>query len=314
MSEHFSASPALTPKDPLLVEPPLTTAAHPPCVSLPVEGNPFSWLPLQISYEASLETLSLKRLYPSFLRTIPSDGQQVKAIALLLQSFEWSWVALLGSDNAYGRDGLDALYELLVASGVCVAYRGIIPTNKDASSPELQRLVRILTDIKVNVTVVFSNVNSARPFFEVVVQNNITGMVWVASEDWSLAQNIWQLPGIQTIGSVIGMSVEQAESTMLEHLESWKYAEERAVSESAGSTGAGGENRSSSSESSWPNCTQQCPGCHLLAAAPNIYDTQASNNVYSAVYAMAHGLHDLLGCASGVCSKDRVYPWQVRAR
>lgn len=296
------------------MEPPLTTAADPPCVSLPVEGNPFSWLPLQISYEASLETLSLKRLYPSFLRTIPSDGQQVKAIALLLQSFQWSWVALLGSDNAYGRDGLDALYELLVASGVCVAYRGIIPTNKDASSPELHRLVRILTDIRVNVTVVFSNVNSARPFFEVVVQNNITGMVWVASEDWSLAQNIWQLPGIQTIGSVIGMSVEQAESTMLEHFESWKYAEERAVSESAGRTGAGGENRSSSSESSWPNCTQQCPGCHLLAAAPNIYDTQASNNVYSAVYAVAHGLHDLLGCASGVCSKDRVYPWQVRAR
>ncbi|KAM9176181.1 taste receptor type 1 member 1 [Mergus octosetaceus] len=264
----------------------------------------------EISYEASLETLSLKQLYPSFLRTIPSDGQQVKAIALLLQSFEWSWVALLGSDNAYGRDGLDALYELLVASGVCVAYRGIIPTNKAASSPELHRLVGILTDIRVNVTVVFSNVNSARPFFEVVVQKNITGMVWVASEDWSLAQNIWQLPGIQNIGSVIGMSVEQAESTMLEHLKSWKYAEERAVSESAGSTGAGGENRSSSSRT-WPNCTQQCPGCHLLATAPNIYEAQASNNVYSAVYAVAHGLHDLLGCASGVCSKDRVYPWQL---
>ncbi|XP_050570931.1 taste receptor type 1 member 1 [Cygnus atratus] len=265
----------------------------------------------EISYEASLEKLSLKRFYPSFLRTIPSDEQQVKAIALLLQSFKWTWVALLGSDNAYGRDGLNALYDLLVASDVCVAYRGIIPTNKDASSPELHRLVGILMDIRVNVTVVFSNINSARPFFEVVVQKNITGMVWVASEDWSLAQNIWQVPGIQNIGSVIGMSVEQAESTMLERLESWKYAEERAASESAGSTGAGGENRSSSSESTWPNCTQQCPGCHLLATAPNIYDAQASNNVYSAVYAVAHGLHDLLGCASGVCSKDRVYPWQL---
>uniref|UniRef100_A0A8B9BD59 Taste 1 receptor member 1 n=1 Tax=Anser brachyrhynchus TaxID=132585 RepID=A0A8B9BD59_9AVES len=265
----------------------------------------------EISYEASLETLSLKRFYPSFLRTIPSDGQQVKAIALLLQSFKWTWVALLGSDNAYGRDGLNALYELLVASDVCVAYRGIIPTNKDASSPELHRLVGILMDIRVNVTVVFSNINGAHPFFEVVVQKNITGMVWVASEDWALAQNIWQVPGIQNIGSVIGMSVEQAESTMLERLESWKYAEERAASESAGSTGAGGENRSSSSESTWLNCTQQCPGCHLLATAPNIYDAQASNNVYSAVYAVAHGLHDLLGCASGVCSKDRVYPWQL---
>ncbi|NXI65165.1 TS1R1 protein, partial [Anseranas semipalmata] len=263
----------------------------------------------EISYEASSEMLSLKRFYPSFLRTIPSDRQQVKAIILLLQRFKWTWVALLGSDNAYGRDGLDALYELLVASDMCVAYRGIIPLNKDASSPELHKLVTILMDIRVNVTVVFSNRKTVRPFFEVVVQKNITGMVWVGSEDWSLAQTIWQVPGIQNIGSVIGMSVEQAEPTMLERLESWQNAEERAVSESAGSTG--GENGGSSSESTWLNCTQRCPGCHLLAAAPSMYDIQASYNVYSAVYAVAHGLHDLLGCASGVCSKDRVYPWQL---
>ncbi|NXK45155.1 TS1R1 protein, partial [Chauna torquata] len=265
----------------------------------------------EISYAASLEMLSLKRFYPSFLRTIPSDGQQVKAIVLLLQRFRWTWVALLGSDNAYGRDGLDALYELLVASDTCVAYRGIIPINKDASSPELHKLVRILMDIRVNVTVVFSNKNAARPFFEVVVQKNITGMVWVGSEEWSLAQTIWQVPGIQNIGSVIGMSVEQAESTMLERLESWKNAKECAATESAGCTGAGRGNGGSNSKSTQLNCTQHCPGCHPLAVAPKIYDAQASYNVYSAVYAVAHGLHDLLGCASGVCSKDRVYPWQL---
>ncbi|KFV56462.1 Taste receptor type 1 member 1, partial [Gavia stellata] len=241
-------------------------------------------LPLQISYEASLETLSLKRFYPSFLRTIPSDRQQVKAIFLLLQRFGWTWVALLGSDNDYGRDGLDALYKLLTASDVCVAYRGIIPVNKDAGSPELHNLVRILMDVRVNVTVVFSNRRTAHPFFEVVVQKNVTGMVWVGSEDWSLAQTIWQVPGIQSIGSVIGITVEKTESTMLERFESWKMAEESAVAESA---------------------------CPVLAAAPDMYDAPASFNVYSAVYAVAHGLHNLLGCASGGCSKGTVYPWQL---
>uniref|UniRef100_A0A663DTB9 Taste 1 receptor member 1 n=1 Tax=Aquila chrysaetos chrysaetos TaxID=223781 RepID=A0A663DTB9_AQUCH len=231
----------------------------------------------EISYEASLATLSLKRFYPSFLRTIPSDRQQVKAIFLLLQQFGWTWVALLGSDNAYGRDGLNALHKLLTTSDVCVAYQGIIPVNKDASSLELHNLVRILMDTRVNVTVVFSNRQSARPFFEVVVQRNVTGMVWVGSEDWSLAQTIWQVPGIQTIA-------------------------ERAGSPEAGG-GAGG--------SAQLYCTQRCTGCHLLATAPNVYDAQASFNVYSAVYAVAHGLHDLLGCASGVCSKGKVYPWQL---
>ncbi|NWW94479.1 TS1R1 protein, partial [Rhynochetos jubatus] len=254
----------------------------------------------EISYEASQETLSLKRLYPSFLRTIPSDRQQVKAIFLLLRRFGWTWVVLLGSDNTYGREGLDALYKLLSASDVCVAYRGIIPRNKDASSTELHNLVQILTDLRVNVTVVFANRGSVRPFFEVVVQRNVTGMVWVGSEDWSLAQTVWQVPGIQSIGSVIGMTVEKMESAMLERFESWKMAEESSATDCADGGG-----------SARLDCTQRCTRCRALAAAPDMYDAQASFSVYSAVYAVAHGLHDLLGCASGVCSKGRVYPWQL---
>ncbi|XP_039241582.1 telomere zinc finger-associated protein isoform X2 [Pipra filicauda] len=257
----------------------------------------------EISYEASVETLSLKRLYPSFLRTIPSDRQQVKAIFLLLQHFGWTWVALLGSDNTYGRGGLDALQKLLTTSDVCVAYRGTIPINSDTSNPELHNMVRLLTDAKVNVTIIFSNSRSARPFFEVVVQRNITGMVWVGSEDWLLSQIIWQVPGIQTIGTVIGMTVEKPESVMLERFESWKMVEEGAAAKCASTAEAGGESGGS--------CTQHYTSCRSLTAAPNVFDAQASFNVYSAVYAVAHGLHNLLGCASGACSKGTIYPWQL---
>ncbi|NXG73378.1 TS1R1 protein, partial [Baryphthengus martii] len=261
----------------------------------------------EISYEASSATLSLKRFYPSFLRTIPSDGQQVKAIFLLLQRFGWTWVALLGSDNAYGRESLDALYKLLTVNDVCVAYRGIIPVNADAGSPELHDLVRILMDVRVNVTVVFSNRQSARPFFEVVVQRNVTGMVWVGSEDWSLAQTIWQVPGIPSIGSVIGMTVEKTEPTLLERFKSWKKAEESAAAEGAGSRAATGAVEGSGHL----DCTQRCTSCPSLATTPDTYDAQASFSVYAAVYAVAHGLHRLLGCGVGACARRTVYPWQL---
>ncbi|XP_030918196.1 taste receptor type 1 member 1 [Geospiza fortis] len=277
----------------------------------------------EISYEASTELLSLKQLYPSFLRTIPSDKQQVKAIFLLLQHFGWTWVVLLGSDDTYGRAGLDALQELLTASNVCVAYRGTLPANSDASNPELHNLVRILTDVKVNVTVVFSTRGRVLPFFEVAVQRNITDMVWVASEDWSLAQTVWQVPGIQTIGTVFGMAVEKPEPTMLERFEAWKMWEEGAVAECGSSAEAGRE----SAGSTRLDCTQCCTGCRALAtvpdmydaqgsfsAVPDMYDAQGSFSVYSAVYAVAHGLHDLLGCASGACSKGTVYPWQLKSQ
>uniref|UniRef100_A0A8C3NEY8 Uncharacterized protein n=1 Tax=Geospiza parvula TaxID=87175 RepID=A0A8C3NEY8_GEOPR len=262
---------------------------------------------VSISYEASTELLSLKQLYPSFLRTIPSDKQQVKAIFLLLQHFGWTWVVLLGSDDTYGRAGLDALQELLTASNVCVAYRGTLPANSDASNPELHNLVQILTDVKVNVTVVFSTRGRVLPFFEVAVQRNITDMVWVASEDWSLAQTVWQVPGIQTIGTVFGMAVEKPEPTMLERFEAWKMWEEGAVAECGSSAEAGRE----SAGSTRLDCTQCCTGCRALATVPDMYDAQGSFSVYSAVYAVAHGLHDLLGCASGACSKGTVYPWQL---
>ncbi|NWI91617.1 TS1R1 protein, partial [Pitta sordida] len=261
----------------------------------------------EISYEATAETLSLKRLYPSFLRTVPSDREQVKAIFLLLQHFGWTWVVLLGTDNTYGRAGLEALHKLLIKSNVCVAYRGIIPADSDASNPEIHSLVQILTDIRVNVTVVFSNSLSASPFFEVVVQRNITGMVWVGSEDWSSAQNVWQVPGIQTIGTVIGMAIGRPAPAMLEQFESWRMVEEGTVAKCAGSAEASGE----SGRSVWLESTQSYTSCSSLTAAPDTYDAQASFNVYLAVYAVAHGLHNLLGCALGACSKGPVYPWQL---
>ncbi|NXH44853.1 TS1R1 protein, partial [Dicaeum eximium] len=261
----------------------------------------------EISYEASTESLSMKRLYPSFLRTIPSDRQQVKAIFLLLQHFGWTWVVLLGSDTTYGRAGLDALQELLSASDVCVAYRGTIPANSDTNNPELHNVVQSIRDVKVNVTVVFANKGSAVPFFEVVIQRNITSMVWVASEDWSLAQAVWRLPGIQTIGSVFGMAVEKPESTMVKRFEAWKMSGEGAVAE----CGSGAEAGRESVENAPLDCTPCCTGCRALATVPDPYDAQGSFNVYSAVYAVAHGLHDVLGCDSGACSKGTVYPWQL---
>ncbi|KAM9370133.1 taste receptor type 1 member 1 [Phaethornis superciliosus] len=260
-----------------------------------------------ISYEASSEVLSQKRLYPSFLRTIPSDGQQVKAIFQLMKDFGWKWVVLLGSNNAYGRDGLDALQKLLSESNMCVAYRGVLPVNTDNSIQELHNLVGILRNVKVNVTVIFANRRSVYPFFEVLVQRNVTGMVWVGSEDWSVDQSIRDMPGIQNTGTVIGISVKMTDPAMVERFLSWKREEKSAVAECDDSVGAGGENGGSAQL----DCTQHCTACHSSASALDNYDSQASFNVYSAVYTVAHGLHELLGCASGVCSKGTVYPWQL---
>ncbi|XP_025062161.1 taste receptor type 1 member 1 isoform X3 [Alligator sinensis] len=245
----------------------------------------------QISYEASTEMLSLKHIYPSFLRTIPSDRVQVEAMVLLMQDFRWNWVAMVGSDTDYGRKGIQTLYKAMTKRDICVAYRGLIPANKNASSTELKNMVRDIVGTKVNVTIVFSDRRSARVFFEVVVQENVTGKVWVGTENWLLAPLVSDVPGIYQVGTVIGMSVKASD------LEAKWW-----------DTGSNNHLNISDTSSS---CNQLCTQCHLLPPTPDARAMKSSYNVYSAVYAVAHGLHSLLGCNSGACRKDEVYPWQL---
>ncbi|KAG7233075.1 hypothetical protein CRUP_029396, partial [Coryphaenoides rupestris] len=86
-----------------------------------------AYLMPQISYESSNEMLSNKKVYPSFFRTIPSDKIQVAALIQLLVRFKWTWIALLGSDNAYGLQGMQSLSQQSAYHGICIAYQAVLP-------------------------------------------------------------------------------------------------------------------------------------------------------------------------------------------
>ncbi|XP_006123180.2 taste receptor type 1 member 1 [Pelodiscus sinensis] len=263
----------------------------------------------EISYEASNEMLSLKRTYPSFLRTIPSDRLQVEALVLLLQEFGWNWIAVVGSDDAYGRNGIKTLQEVMGKHDICAAFQGVIPAKRGTSRQELKEMVRVLLGTGVNVTIVFSNEYSAKDFFEVVGQANVTDKVWLGTEAWSLASVVWGIPGIHRIGSVIGLSVKQAKLPGLEEFESAHgNAEQPQAATCAPAPDATGSSRTDSTHQS---CNRVCTSCSFQVDAPQAFDIWASFNVYSAAFAVAHGLHDLLGCGMGACSKDKVYPWQL---
>lgn len=58
-----------------------------------------------ISPSASSIDISNATLYPSFFRTIPSDGLQARAIAETMRLFDWTFVAALFTNDAYGTSG-----------------------------------------------------------------------------------------------------------------------------------------------------------------------------------------------------------------
>ncbi|XP_069098340.1 taste receptor type 1 member 1 [Pleurodeles waltl] len=252
----------------------------------------------QIGYESTSVKLALKNFYPSFLRTIPSDDLQVSVLLHLLIQFNWTWIAVVASDNDYGRQGLQSLYGKALNIGICVAYQGVIPDNVNANGSAVQQMLTQINQSRVQVIVVYSTRRLARGFFKVAIGENITDKVWLATEDWSGSPLITDIPNIRSIGSVIGVSVKKSVDLALKEFEVTYVNSAKAQVPPLGE-----------------GCNQVCEKCHMFIPEtmpiPSVFDLRAAFNVYSAVYAVAHGLHNLLNCSTGKCNKDTVYPWQL---
>ncbi|XP_042265753.1 taste receptor type 1 member 1 [Thunnus maccoyii] len=254
----------------------------------------------QISYEASNEKLSNKYLYPAFFRTIPSDKNQVAAMIQLLVRFNWTWIALLGSDNDYGLDGMKSLSEQAPHHGICIAYKGIIPSHSKDTIPTMRSLVEGILKTKVNTIVLFSSKSKLSKFFPYVIERNVTEKVWIGTEDWSVATLISDIPGIHVIGTVLGMSVKNAS------LSGFQEFERKVVEASM--------KHSNTQDVSDGNDCLQSTDLYTLAKKKfslENYDITSSVNVYKAVYAVAHALHQALRCDSGQCQRSNMYPWQL---
>uniref|UniRef100_A0A8C9WFI5 Taste receptor, type 1, member 1 n=1 Tax=Scleropages formosus TaxID=113540 RepID=A0A8C9WFI5_SCLFO len=142
-------------------------------------------------------------------------------------------------------------------------------------------------------------------FFQVVIEQNVTDKVWIGTEDWSVAKLVSGIPGIQTIGSVLGVSIKSA---MLPGL---KEFEDRSIELSRQSA-----MMSQNSANLWNQavpCLQNSTMSMLTSGdlSMGMYDITSAFNVYKAVYALAHALHLLLSCDSGTCQKMQVKPWQI---
>ncbi|XP_074074686.1 taste receptor type 1 member 1 isoform X2 [Macrotis lagotis] len=255
----------------------------------------------QISYGASSMVFSEKWKYPSFLRTIPSDEHQAQTIVKLLKKFRWSWISVIGSDNDYGLQGVQMMEELTMEEEICIAYKDFVPTSAQVDDSKMKNMMLSLMKFYTQVVVVFSTKRLAHIFFKAVVLRNVTDKVWLATEDWSISSYITKVPGISRIGTVIGVAIQQREILGIKEFEE-AYTQARGTSKPSIDPSQDADNQI---------CNQHLSFPIDINAELSPFSMNSAYNVYTAVYAVAHGLHQLLGCHSRVCNTSRVYPWQL---
>ncbi|GAB1295101.1 G-protein coupled receptor family C group 6 member A [Apodemus speciosus] len=162
----------------------------------------------QVSYESTAEILSDKIRFPSFLRTVPSDFYQTKAMAHLIRQSGWNWVGAITTDDDYGRLALNTFATQAAANNVCIAFKEVLPAFLSDNTIDVrinQTLEKIIAEDQVNVIVVFLRKFHVFNLFTKAIERKIS-KIWIASDNWSTATKIITIPNVKKLGKVVGFT------------------------------------------------------------------------------------------------------------
>uniref|UniRef100_A0A3B4CFZ8 G-protein coupled receptors family 3 profile domain-containing protein n=1 Tax=Pygocentrus nattereri TaxID=42514 RepID=A0A3B4CFZ8_PYGNA len=246
--------------------------------------GPFS-IPL-ISHYATCECLSDKRKYPSFLRTIPSDYHQSRALAEMIKHFGWTWVGAIRRDDDYGNSGMAAFTEAAEQLGICLEYSLTFFTTY--SQDKVLRIIQQIKSSTSRVIVGFLGHWDLEILLNVFYEHNITGYQWVGTEGWISDSGLATRDKHKILQGAIGLAIPKTTVTGLKEFILDIYPLKSTLFHCKYTV----QNNSKH--------TTVCTGQEKLSEMDNEFTDMSLmpifSNVYKAVYAIAHTLHKLLGC------------------
>uniref|UniRef100_A0A672P0K7 Extracellular calcium-sensing receptor-like n=1 Tax=Sinocyclocheilus grahami TaxID=75366 RepID=A0A672P0K7_SINGR len=249
-----------------------------------------------VSYFASCACLSDSRRFHSFLRTVPSDAFQAKAMARLLHLLDWTWVGVVAGDDEYGKSGVQLLLKELENTQICVDYLEFIP--KSHSQSRIRRTVERIQSSTARVVVTFAIAPDIGVLLKEVVVQNVTNRQWIATEAWSTSILFFDPASSSLLAGTIGFAMRRADiqglGAFLAQLSPAKQPNEPFVKD------VWKELFGCSLAQDWQpsSKTPKCTGSENVEKHGRIYtdvsQLRVTYNVYKAVYAIANAIHNMM--------------------
>ncbi|KAG7333492.1 hypothetical protein KOW79_003627 [Hemibagrus wyckioides] len=252
-----------------------------------------------ISHAATCECLSNKKGYPSFFRTIASDYYQSRALAYLVKHFGWTWVGAVHSDNDYGNNGMAIFLNAAKEEGICVEYSEKV----DRSDPEkIRKVTDIIKKGTAKVIIIFLAHFDMNILIDHLILNNVTGYQMIGVEAWISAVDLVTPASYNILTGSIGFDVGKLKiDGFAEYAVNGFWHEDFPCFQTEG--------KLSHTEI---ECSKYVDLVKFKNYSKDISELRYANNIYNAVYAVAHSLHSLLRCTETSCDKNKtIQSWQV---
>uniref|UniRef100_W5NJF1 Olfactory receptor C family, b1 n=1 Tax=Lepisosteus oculatus TaxID=7918 RepID=W5NJF1_LEPOC len=247
----------------------------------------------QVSSTSSAEILSDKLSFPAFLRTIPSDVHQTRALARLVAHHGWDWVGVVSGDDEYGRAALQSFLANAAEQRVCVAFHEVLPhyLGHEDGRRRVREVAGRIRHSEAQVVLLILKPELVEQLFRELVPFGVN-RTWIASDSWAVYQPLTQLAGINQLGDIFGFSFVTGRipgfEEFLRRLQPRPGEENRFLEE------------------------------YLRRRGPDddaLLGEVGSGPAYStqlAVWAVAHALRSLLRCNATACPGPRDFrPWEV---
>ncbi|KAF5892192.1 extracellular calcium-sensing receptor-like, partial [Clarias magur] len=252
-----------------------------------------------ISPAATCECLSNRKEYPSFFRTIASDYYQSRALAYLVKHFGWSWVGAVYSDNDYGINGMAIFLNAAKEEGICVEYSEKFDRS---DSDKILKVTDIIKKGTAKVIILFISDFDMSILIDHLILNNVTGYQMIGVEAWISAVDIVRRGSYNILAGAIGLDVGKL------NIDSFAdYAVNGFWQTALPCLSTEGDISQTQN-----NCGKYEDIIEYKNYSKDITELRYANNVYNAVYAVAHSLHSLLRCIENQdCEKNKtIHPWQ----
>uniref|UniRef100_A0A8D2I4L2 Receptor ligand binding region domain-containing protein n=1 Tax=Urocitellus parryii TaxID=9999 RepID=A0A8D2I4L2_UROPR len=261
----------------------------------PSSSHGFHVLPFQLTFGPFEPILSDNGQFPFLYQMAPKDTTLALGVVFLMVHFSWNWVGLIISEDEKGIRFLSDVRGMMDRNGVCMAFVNMIPVTMLLYFTRAHQHYNQIMKSSAQVVIVFGDTESLLAVGFNRWDNVVTQRVWVTTSQWDVTNSKKPFILDPFHGALI-FSHHHGEISGLKHfiqtVNPAKYPEDTylarlwwmhfncSVSESECKT------------------LESCSSKGSLACLPRHHFDMAvrdgSYNIYNAVYAVAHTLHDML--------------------
>ncbi|XP_051684402.2 vomeronasal type-2 receptor 116-like [Oryctolagus cuniculus] len=233
--------------------------------------------------------------FPSLYQMAPKDTSLAHGMVSLMLHFSWTWVGLAISDLPKGIQFMSNLKVEMQKNGICVDFVELIPATEESYN-SFGRLYHIqILKSSANVVILFCVTDSLIGVSFQTWERVMTWKVWVTTSQWDFASSEGHFLLHSFHGTLI-FSHHHSEisgfKNFLQTANPSKYPEDIYLSRFW--------SLAFDCKVSGASCKtlHNCPlNASLESLPPHHFDTAMSDgsyNIYNAVYAVAHSIHEML--------------------